>query len=169
VAFKQDSVSAADLRGVTLQTRYDSLHSVAETNRTAAVRAEGRARVALSEASSAVDAALDSLGPIADSARAQLATERAAHQSLAESLRFQIGALTVQLALSDSTVAVMGSRLNARDALIATLQMTLNEETQLAETYRRAAYPPFFARLWKDVPKYAIGAGLGALAWEVVR
>ena len=127
-----------------------------------AVRAERRASQAVQTARASLDAALDSLAG-SDSVRVLLEQERAAGNEMRGALVAQVSALTVQLALADSTVAILGQRIAARDSLMAGLEEAIEAERELAAYWEKEANPGFFAGLWKGLPGNLAWAG-GAIA-----
>ena len=161
------AVEEADAHGIRVQAAYNAAR-IAEAARIVEAEQEARrAATAARVASGRLNATLDSLRNLPDLAEpvrialdslaAQLATERREHAAQVGALEIQVGSLTSQLALADSSIAVLGRQLTARDALIGSLEAALED-----------ANPGLFTRLWRSLPSYSAVAGIGIVLGGLV-
>ena len=139
---------------VNAQTAALAEHEVEFTEERAELQNEiGQARVAVQHAeatgrwlmSALRDSVPPGLVPLIDEIEAQSELEREAYRA--------------QLAGLEQIVAAQDALLDEYRTANATLHAALAATTDLASAWERQANPPFITKLWRDVPKYAVGAG----------
>jgi hypothetical protein len=89
------------------------------------------------------------LRPLVDRLEQEFDRERAAYK--------------LQLVKLEQIVAGQDTLLNRYREMNATLTVALQTANDLADEWKQAASPSLPERLWRDLPKYAIGAGVGLL------
>lgn len=129
----------------------------------ALVRADARrtasaAHQAASDASARVRAALDSAGAL------HLDALEEAHRAELDAKDDEIDALETENAFLWRRVELSDSLLAVEVAINASLRLEVQQLNVAVNLYRRAGNS-----FWRDVQVAAIGAGIGALGWELAR
>lgn len=163
-AAQRDSLTreleAADAESIRIQAAYGAAQIAERARRVEAEQEARRAATAARVAAGRLDATLDSLRGLPDlslpirtaldSLAAQVAAERREHGAQVAALEIQVGSLLTQLSLADSSIAVLGRQIAARDALVTSLEAALED-----------ANPGFITRVWRALPSYSAFAGVG--------